>query len=135
MATINGALRVAILTEVRDHIDAGGSAGYVEFRKLAKPATPDHPPPASSLLGTLALSYPCGTIDGGTYELIFAAITQDNSADDGGTATWARIYSSDNDAVIDVTVGAIGSGAELQMNNTTVVAGGPLRINSFKVGV
>jgi hypothetical protein len=61
--------------------------------------------------------------------LTFSAITQDTSADATGTATWARIADSTGATVFDCDVGT--SGATLNLNTTSIVAGGPIQVSSF----
>src|SRR5690349_19410703 len=58
------------------------------------------------------------------------AITSDTSADATGTATWFRLYKSDNSTVVlDGSVGT--SGADLNLNTTSIVAGAQVSITSF----
>lgn len=58
------------------------------------------------------------------------AITQDSSADATGTATWFRLYKSDNSTVIlDGSVGT--SGCDLNLSTTSIVAGAAVSITAF----
>lgn len=58
------------------------------------------------------------------------AITQDSAADASGTATFYRALKSDGTTVIEQ--GAVGtSGAELNLNTTAIVTGGPILVSSF----
>lgn len=60
------------------------------------------------------------------------AITRDDSAAAGGTATWCRILKSDGTTVMfDGSVGVIGSGENLELVSTTIIAGAPLEVSSF----
>jgi hypothetical protein len=64
--------------------------------------------------------------------LTLNAITQDSSADATGTATWFRIVKSDGTTfVLDGTVGT--SGADLNLNSTSIVVGGTVSISSFTI--
>lgn len=64
--------------------------------------------------------------------LTLNAITQDSSADATGTATWFRIVQSGGSTfVLDGSVGT--SGADLNLNSTSIVAGGTVSISSFTV--
>lgn len=135
MATFDDDLRAAFAAQIIAAIDGGAGPGYVEFRKLSQPAKPSVAPPANSLLGTLTLSSPCAVYDGGLYRVVFSAIAQDDAADDSGTATWARFYDGDGVAVLDCTMGSLASSADIKLNATNVVAGGPLRLNSFYINV
>ncbi len=62
--------------------------------------------------------------------LTLNAITQDSSANATGTATWFRIVKSDGTTfVLDGDVGT--SGSDLNLNTTSLVAGGPVAVTSF----
>ena len=60
--------------------------------------------------------------------LTLNAITQDSSADATGTASWFRIVTSGNTAVIDGSVST--SGADMNLNSTSIVSGGTVSITS-----
>jgi hypothetical protein len=58
------------------------------------------------------------------------SITQDSSADATGTASFFRVYKSDGTTVTEQ--GSVGtSGADLNLNTTSIVAGGPVAVTSF----
>src|ERR1044072_9049742 len=62
--------------------------------------------------------------------LTLNAITQDASAYATGTATWFRLVKSDGTThVLDGDVGT--SGSDLNLNTTSLVAGGPVPVSSF----
>lgn len=61
--------------------------------------------------------------------LTLNAITNDSSADATGTATWFRLVTSGNTFVLDGNVGT--SGSDLNLNTTSIVAGGPVAVTSF----
>ncbi len=64
--------------------------------------------------------------------LTLNAITQDSSANATGTATWFRIVQSGGSThVLDGTVGT--SGADLNLNSTSIVATGTVSISSFTI--
>ena len=64
--------------------------------------------------------------------LTLNAITQDSSADATGTASWFRIASSGGtNHVLDGDVGT--SGSDLNLNSTSIVAGGTVSISSFTI--
>lgn len=138
MATIHFANtpKNSILTALRDAIDAGGSNATISIYSgtmAADTATA----PSGLLLGTLTIPFPCdaspGSLTGGV--LTMGNITQDSIADNGGTATWARIRTSAAVAVMDVDISNSGGGGVLQFNTTNIVAGGPILINSFVISV
>ena len=117
--------RNARLTALITAIDAGSGPGVLSIYSGTRPATGGT---ATTLLAELTLSDPCGTVSGGV--LTFNAITQDSSANASGTASWARIADSDATFVLDLGVGTAGSGMEIILNTTTIVAGGPVGMTS-----
>lgn len=64
-----------------------------------------------------------GYVSGGKF-------AEDTSADASGTATYFRIYDWNNVAVYQGTVGVSGSGADLILSTTTIVATGLVTITS-----
>ena len=74
----------AVLNALKARIDAGGAAGSIKIYTGTKPAGPGTAITNQVLLGTLALSYPCGAVADGA--LTFDPITQDSQADATGTA-------------------------------------------------
>ena len=122
----------SVLTQIRDAIDAGDSAGVVDVYANTRPTDASTAVGSQTLLGTLTFSDPCGTVSGNT--LTMSAITQDSAADATGTATWARISSVNSSVkttVMDIDITATGGGGTMQMNTTSIVAGGPILISSF----
>lgn len=60
------------------------------------------------------------------------AITQDSSANATGTATWFRLVKTDGTTVLmDGSVGT--SGADLNLNSVSIVAGGPVSCSAFTI--
>ena len=134
-------LKTAILTQVRDAIDAGADAGVIDIYSGTKPTNANTAIGAQVRLGTLTFSDPCSAAPGslGTT-LTMGNITQDSSADATGTATWARVYSYTASGAVRVTVCDIditvaGGGGTMQMNTTSIVAGGPILISAFVLSV
>lgn len=139
MATIHfrDVAKTAILNAIKADIDAGAAAGYLRIYSGAIPATPETAA-TGTLLAELRLSYPMGSVTGSasTLALVFSAITQDSSADASGTAGYARILRSDGTtAVFDCDISATGGGGTLQLNTTSIVAGGPVLVTSFTISV
>lgn len=117
-------VRNARVDAVKTALDGGPAAGYVEIRTGTQPATPGTAA-TGTLLATCTLSdpsFPAASAGSATA----SAITQDSSADATGTAGWFRGYDSTGVAVID---GAVG--AEMTLNNTSIVAGGTVSITSW----
>lgn len=93
---------------------------------------------AGTLLATLTFSSNwIGAASAGVMTL--AAVTSDTNVDASGTAAWFRMYdvsegvtgSSSTKKRIDGTVGT--SGADLNFNTVTFVAGGTAAISSFTI--
>lgn len=120
------ALRNQHLNNIRDAIDAGAGPGVIHVYAGTRPSAGGA---ATTLLGTCTFSAPSAP-DASGEAITFNSITEDSSADDDGTATWARIEDSDGSWVADMDVGEAGSGASFILNTTTIVTGGPIRIDS-----
>jgi hypothetical protein len=122
------AVSTTVVNDIKAALDAGAGAATIKLYTGTMPATPETGITSQVLLGTCTCTDPVGTESGGT--LTFSAITQDSSADNSGTATWARFATSAGTAIFDGDVGVTGSGAFLEMVTTTVAAGAPLAITS-----
>lgn len=110
-------LRTARMQAVLDAIDVGGSGGKIKIFTSG----------GSTLLATLTLSYPCGTVSGDT--LTFSTITADSSADNSGTAAVATITTSaDANVVTGLTVST--SGADINLNTVSIVSGATVSMTS-----
>lgn len=120
-------LRSARSTELLTSVDSGGAAATIKFYTGPMPAT-GAAITTETLLGTLTCTYPSGSVTNGVYT--FSAITEDSAADATGTAVWARVETSTSVHVMDLDVTATGDGGAIEMNNISVVIGGPIRISS-----
>lgn len=120
------ALRTTRMTAVRDAADAGAGAAKLKFYTGASPGV-NNAIGAQVLLGTLTCSDPCGTVTSGV--LNFSALTADSSADADGTAGWARLTTSADATVADLTVGLSGSGANIILNSINIIAGGSISVS------
>ena len=123
-------IRTAMVTLLSTAIDGGPAAGKVKIYDGAMPAT-GAAVTTQNLLGTVLCSDPCASgIAAGV--LTFDDFTDDDDADGSGTATWARITDSDDNFVCDASIGT--SGADLNLNSTTITAGGII-ISQYPVGL
>jgi len=114
---------------VVDAIDAGAGAGYIEIRTGTQPASPQVAA-TGNLLATLTFNDPAfGSASVGVAT--GNSITSDTDVDDTGTAGWARVYDSNNTAIMDMDIGQ-GSGT-LSFDNVSFIAGGTAAISSFTV--
>lgn len=135
MATtkVRQSTRNAMAQVIVDALDAGSGPSLLKFYTGAMPASPETAITDQVLLGTLTCSDPSASVTDGT--ITFAAITQDDAADAGGTVTWARHCDSTGAAVIDHDVtNEAGTGA-IKLNTVTVVQGGPIRMNSYVINL
>ena len=121
--------RNAAADAIRTLIDADAGPGLIKIYSGTMAANPQTAP-AGTLLATLTFSDPAAP-SASTGVLTFSAITEDSSADATNTATWARITDNSGDAVFDVDVTATGGGGTIEINTTSIVSGGPVRITSF----
>lgn len=109
-----------------DLIDSGTAAGFVRVRDSA-----------DVLLAQIPLADPCGTVNGGTGQLVFdVTAARDSSADASGTAAYAEFCDSDGDVhlALPAEAGSSPVSGKFVMNTLTIVAGGPVEIISATVG-
>ena len=118
------------LTQILTRLRAGSAvpAAYIRFYTGTKPAKPNDAITTQTLLGTLTCTPAVGSV--ASRSLTFGAITQDNEADAGGTATWCRFFNRDNEAIVDGDVTNTSGGGFAKLNTTLIVAGGPILASS-----
>lgn len=110
----------ARLTVVRDAIDAGAAAGYLEIGTTGM----------GSVLATIPLADPSGSVATGV--LTFTMPQSDTNADATGTAAEARIKDSNGTVVVSgLTVGT--SGANINLSSVGITAGDTVTINSAAI--
>lgn len=128
---VNAGIRAA-LDSLVDRVDAGAAAGKVRIYSGTPPADADTALSGNTLLAELAMSDPAfgAAADSGSGATATAsAISNDASADATGTATFFRILDSDNNVVAQGAVST--SGAELNLNTVSIVAGAIVSISSM----
>lgn len=111
-------LRNAKLQKIIDAIDAGSGPGKLKIYSGTRPAT-GAAITSQVLLAQLTFSDPSAPSPASGV-LTFSAITSDTDADATGTATWARITDSADTFVADLNVGGTGSGADCEINTTSI---------------
>ena len=128
---LSTAARNAMLDAITARMDLGAGPATLKIYSGSQPPNGDAAE-SGTLLATLTFSNPAA---GGAASgvLTFDAITEDSAADASNTATWARIEDSNGNNVFDGDVNS--SGAMINLNTTAVVAGGPVRINSFTITI
>lgn len=119
------ALRNARLDQITTR---AGNGALLRIYDGSRPATGGT---ATTLLAELVCGSPfAGAASGG--QLTANAVTQDSSANATGTATWFRLVQSDGSThVMDGNVGT--SGSDLNLNSTSIVAGGTVSVTSFVI--
>lgn len=127
------ALRSAIADLWISFFDAGGGPAIIEFYTAPIPENLGDALTTQVKLGTLTCSDPAATQTAGV--VTFDTITQDSGADAGGTAAWAYIKDGSGAIVNLVDVSNAAGDGLIKLNTTTVVAGGPILINSLEFTV
>lgn len=106
---------------------AVGASGKIRIYSGTRPAT-------GGTATTQLAELPCSATFAAAASagvLTVNAITSDSSADATGTASWFRVLTSANAAVIDGDVGT--SGSDLNLNSVSLTAGGTVSISSFTI--
>jgi hypothetical protein len=112
------ALRTARMNEVKDAIDAGAGAGKLKIGTSAM----------GTVLATLTLADPCGTVSGDVLTLDFDPDIS-AAASNTGTAAAATITDSDDNVIVSgLTVGT--SGTNIVLDSTSITAGQTVTITS-----
>lgn len=106
---------------------AAGTSAKLQIYNGTRPATGGT---ATTKLAELTCSASAFAAAASAGVLTLNAVTSDTSADATGTATWFRITTSGGTFVMDGSVGATGSGADLELDNTSIVAGGTVAIST-----
>lgn len=122
--------RNALADAVDDRINLGAAAGTIKIYTATQPASANTAISSQTLLATLTFSDPAfGAAAAGV--ITASAITSDSSADNTGTATWARIADSDGNTVFDCDVAT--SSSTIILDSVAIVAGAPVSITSFTI--
>jgi hypothetical protein len=126
--TLTTAMKNTLLDQITS---AAGSTATVKIYSGSVPANAD-----ASNLGTLLVSLPCSNpfapaSSGGI--LTASAITQTN-ASQSGTAAFYRLMASNGSTVL--AQGLVNTtGAEMNLNTTAIVSGGPCVITSLTISM
>ncbi len=125
-----GAAAAALIT----HLDDQATPWYGEVYTGTIPATTAEAIGAQTKLGTVTGSAdPSATHSAGL--ITFNPIVEDGAADASGVAAFMRIFKGDGSVWADLDLGDLASSATGKLNTTTIVAGGPIRINAFTIAV
>lgn len=105
------------------------ASGILRIYSGAQPATPETAA-SGTLLAELTLGATAGDVSAGV--MTARAITQDSAANNSGTAGWFRVLQSNGTSVeFDGSAGEAGSGAELILGESDIVAGGVVSVTSL----
>lgn len=114
-------LKTTRLNAVVTAIDAGSAAGKLKIRNSS-----------NTVLATLTLADPCGTVSGDTLTFDFDPDISDSSADATGTAENAIITDSDDNVIVSgLTVGT--SSTNVVMDSTSITAGQTVTITTGSI--
>ena len=128
MAGYSATVRNDMLTQLSNAVDGGTGAGTLTLYDGTQPATGGT---ATNALVTITLPDPAfNAPSNGTMS---TASSVSGTVGTSGTATWARMSDSAGTFVADFSVGGTGSGADIELDNTSLVAGGTVTINSFTI--
>jgi hypothetical protein len=123
------AVRHLRLQAIATSLDAGADGGLIRIY------TGPRPDPVSTLTGQLPLvelrlARPSllGLADG----VMTLVVPPDRLCLRSGRAAWARMLDGSGRTVLDADVGVEGSGAELELDRTDLLAGGAVRITSIE---
>lgn len=135
---ITNAAAIAACNAVVDLIDGGGSAGYLRIYSGTQPTDADTAITDQTLLAEIELNFPAfgaaaDAAPGGRATADVDPTPTDTSANANGTAVWYRVVTSEGTTVLDGDVGTSGSGADLILTTTTIVATQPVDILSWTV--
>lgn len=121
------ALRTTRLTDV---VTAIGSLGKLKLYTGGPPGVNNAA--TGTLLAVLTLAETaCGTVSNGV--LTFSAITAEDAALADGTAGYARITTSADATVAELTVSGTGGSGDVKLNNVNIVTGGEVSISSATI--
>ena len=128
---VNAGIRAA-LDSLVDRVDLNSPPGKVRIYSGTPPADADASLSGNTLLAELIMSNPAfgaaaDSSPGATATA--SAISNDASADATGTATFFRILDGSNNVVAQGQVST--SGAELNLNTTSIVSGAIVSITSM----
>ncbi len=120
------AVRNARAQVIADALDGGTGPAKWLFYTGPQPAA-GAAITTQTLLATVLLTDPCGTVSNGTLTLSSAG---DVLAVASGVIAWARLTDSADTIVMDADVSALGGGGAITIDNTQVYTGGTVRILS-----
>lgn len=105
--------------------------GWLRIYSGAQPADADTAITSQVVLAELRFNAISALATSGGV-VTFSAISSDDSANATGTATWFRCFKADGTtAVLDGTVGTVGSGSNMEIASANIVANARISITAF----
>lgn len=133
MANWSVDVRNAINDAITARIDSGAGAGLLRIYTGSRPAGPATAA-SGTLLAQFTLNDPAFAASSvGVSTLDITPEVADSSADNTGTAGYARFTDSDGNGKIDCTVTATGGGGEVTMNTVSFVAGAVVTVTGCTI--
>ena len=129
MIVLAEAVRHLRLQAIATSLDAGTQGGQIRIYTGPRPDS-GSPLNGQMLLVELHLARPCLlSLTEGVMTLV---APPDRLCLRSGQAAWARMLDGSGRAVLDADVGLEGSGAELELDQVDLLAGGAVRITSIE---
>lgn len=104
--------------------------GRIDVYTGARPVSADTAITDQTLLCTIELLDPAGTVAGATWT---GNLPADPLVLATGTPTWARAYDDADAAIADIDAGETGSGSALEFSAATLVAGGYANVTGLAI--
>ena len=92
--------------------------------------------PGFMVLAQVPLSYPCGTVNGATGQLVFSIAGPDASADASGTAAYVEVCTSAGVVKLSLPAqaGAVAVPGKAVLNTLAILAAGTVEVTALTVG-
>jgi len=125
VATYSAAVKVACHTTLLGLIDAGSAAAKIKIRNSS-----------DTLLSTIPLTDPAGTVNGTTGQLTLTPDGRDESAAATGTAAYGELTDSDDVVILALPAqaGTAAVSGYLVLNTLSIVAAAPVEILTVTIG-
>lgn len=129
--SINATPRNAMVSALIAALDAGSGPATVQIRSGTRPANVTVAA-TGTLLVTVTLNDPSfGTPANGVAAITTTPANPTGTAVAAGTASWARVFDSDGNAIFDAGVGTTGQ--EFLVNTTNVLVGSVLNLTAGSI--
>jgi hypothetical protein len=115
-------LRQSRIGLTKTAIETGAGTAKLKIYTAPRPAT-GGTPTGATLLVSIDIANPCGTINGSDLLL---DIPEQNSVIASGVHAWARVEARDGSVVCDMPTGVTGSGADVEISASQLYSGGIL---------